>query len=96
MNQFLKSLFDKKMIVLDPETGWQWDDMKIKEMQVTDNLVDLLVEKIHNLPKKTQEALKICSCIGNRFDLETIAHISYMVNLNLAVFRTQFFIDYIS
>ncbi len=73
VNQFLKNLYDHGMIQLDSKATWQWDTQKISDMQVTDNLVDLLVEKINNLQEKTRETLKICACIGNRFNLEIIA-----------------------
>lgn len=75
VNQFLKTLYDERMIWLDAKTGWAWDVAKISDMQVTDNLVELLVEKINKLKPDTREILKICSCIGNRFDLEVIAHL---------------------
>ena len=42
-------------------------------MQVTDNLVEMMAGKIGKLSPGTQEVLKICACIGNRFDLETLA-----------------------
>ncbi|MBU1195527.1 MAG: diguanylate cyclase [Proteobacteria bacterium] len=73
VNQFLKTLYDEGMIQLDSKAVWQWDARKISDLQVTDNLVDLLVNKINKLKKKTRETLKICACIGNRFDLEVIA-----------------------
>lgn len=73
VNQFLKTLYDEGMIALDSKAVWQWDARKISDMQVTDNLVDLLVNKINKLKKRTRETLKICACIGNRFDLEVIA-----------------------
>ncbi|MCP4601486.1 MAG: AAA family ATPase [Proteobacteria bacterium] len=75
VNQFLKTLYDEKLIELNPETGWKWDAANIREMQVTDNLVDLLIDKINKLSENTREVLKICACIGNRFDLETLAYL---------------------
>lgn len=71
--QILKILFDDKLIELDKNSVWQWHTSKIREMRVTDNLVDLLVGKINKLSKGTRETLKISACIGNRFDLETVA-----------------------
>ncbi len=75
VNQFLKTLYDDRLIHLDSKAVWQWDYQKISDMQVTDNLVDLLVEKINKLEEKTRETLKLCACIGNRFDLEVIAYL---------------------
>ncbi len=76
VNQFLKNLYDEGQLLLDPAAGWRWDTDRIEEMQVTENVVDLMSRKIVTLPEETQELLKICACVGNRFDLETLAHIA--------------------
>ena len=39
-------------------------------MQVTKNVIEFMAKKISHFPKNTREILKICACIGNRFDLE--------------------------
>jgi predicted ATPase len=69
----LQDLYNDGIIVLDPLTGWVWDDEALESMKISDNVVDMMVEKIIHLPGGTQETLKICSCIGNRFNLESIA-----------------------
>jgi diguanylate cyclase (GGDEF)-like protein len=73
VSQFLKNLYDSKVIYLDPKTDWIWDMDKIQKMQFTDNVVEFMAEKILSLPVNTQEILKVCACIGNRFDLETLS-----------------------
>ena len=45
------------------------------ESLILDNLVNLLVEKINSLSENTRETLKICACIGNRFELELLANL---------------------
>ncbi len=73
VNQFLKSLYDGGLLLLDPQKGWYWDKARIEQMQVTDNVVDLLAGKITRLKESTQEFLRVGACIGNRFDLETLS-----------------------
>ncbi|MFZ5570894.1 MAG: AAA family ATPase [Thermodesulfobacteriota bacterium] len=73
VNQFMKSLYDGKLLLPDPRAGWQWDVEKIQRMQVTDNVVELLSRKIVGLKPETREILKIGACVGNRFDLETLS-----------------------
>ena len=75
VNQFLKLLYTEKLIAFDPGEGWQWEEKKITSLQVTDNLVALLADTLTKLPQTTLFILKICACIGNRFDLETISTI---------------------
>ncbi|PKN51712.1 MAG: serine/threonine-protein kinase PknK [Deltaproteobacteria bacterium HGW-Deltaproteobacteria-13] len=71
--QFLKNIYDNHLLELNAETGWEWDINKIREMKVTENVIEFMAEKISHFPKKTQEILKICACIGNRFDLESLS-----------------------
>ncbi len=76
VNQFLQTLYDEKMLVYDPASGWQWSLEEIGRMRATDNVVDLMVGKIERLPAGTQEIVKLASCIGNTFDLETLLVVS--------------------
>ena len=73
VNQFLKMIYDGGMLKFDSTNRWRFDMNSIMKMQVTDNVVDLMAKKITKLSGDVQEVLKICACIGNRFDLETIS-----------------------
>lgn len=75
INQFLKTLHDADHLHLDTKDGWQWDLHSLHLVQATDNVIELLIRKITQLDAGTQEVLKISACIGNRFDLETLAGI---------------------
>jgi histidine kinase len=76
VNQLMKTLYDEKIITFDPSSGWNWELEEIRQMHVTDNVVDLLAGKIKSLPENVQDMLKVCACIGNRFDLELISEIT--------------------
>ncbi len=72
--QFLKSLHDDGLIVLNFDTGhWQYDISKIKELALTDDVVEFIGLQIEKLPIYTQKVLKLAACIGNQFDLKTLA-----------------------
>ncbi len=73
--QFLHTLYNEKVLTFRPETGWRWDNENLRRMQVTDNVVELMAGKIGRLDPRVQDVLKMCACIGNRFDLETLASI---------------------
>lgn len=75
VNQILKVLYEEKMLLYRPAHGWTWSMEKISGLRVTDNVVELLVGKIARLSPETQQILKLASCIGNRFDLETLASV---------------------
>ncbi len=75
VKEFMRNLYQDHMLQLEPLSGWQWDIEKIGAAQITDNVVELLAHKMIKLPRETQMVLKICACIGNSFDLETISKI---------------------
>ncbi|MEH2304931.1 AAA family ATPase [Nostoc sp.] len=72
--QFLKSLHDDGLIVLNFDVGhWQYDISKVKELALTDDVVEFIALQIEKLPIYTQKVLKLAACIGNQFDLNSLA-----------------------
>ena len=55
---------------------WTWDIKRAKSLDITNNVVDLMVGKLNKLPPETRDLLRLGSCIGNIFDLKTLAIIS--------------------
>ena len=77
LNEFLKSLYVEGLVAFDPQHfSWQWDLAQIQTRDITDNVVELMAGKIQELGQDTQRVLKLAACIGNRFDLETLAIVS--------------------
>ncbi len=77
MNEFLKSLYQEGLLLFDAEYGgWRWDAAEIQSRNITDNVVELMAEKIGRLPLETKRLLQLAACIGNRFDLEMLSVIS--------------------
>ena len=77
LNQLLQYLYTENLLFFNSDQGsWQWDLEQIREVDITDNVVDLMVGKIAKLPGKTQHVLKLAACIGNRFDLEILSVIN--------------------
>ena len=75
--QFLKALWREKLIEFDYDKGhWTFQMEAIAAAGITDNVVDLMTRKIHRLSPKAQNALTLGACIGNRFDLSTLAIVS--------------------
>lgn len=73
----LKTLYHGKGIYFD-ETNrkWHWDIQHIQTMDITDNVVDLMVEKIRKCSPEAQENLMLASCIGHQFSLRALSWIS--------------------
>ncbi|MEH2049099.1 trifunctional serine/threonine-protein kinase/ATP-binding protein/sensor histidine kinase [Nostoc sp.] len=71
--QFLKALQDDGLIFLNLDVShWQYDILKVKELALTDDVVEFIALQIEKLPIHTQKVLKLAACIGNQFDLKTL------------------------
>ncbi|HAX79276.1 MAG TPA: serine/threonine protein kinase [Cyanobacteria bacterium UBA11372] len=81
--QFLKSLYEDKLITFIPpqsplgkggsQGGWQCDIAQVKALSLNDDVVEFMALQLQKLPEKTQDLLKLAACIGNSFDLATLA-----------------------
>jgi PAS domain S-box-containing protein len=75
--QLLQLLVAESLIEFNLNLGeWQWDLKAIKAKEISENVVDLMVAKISKLAPKTQNLLTWAACIGNMFDLDTLAIIA--------------------
>ncbi|MBL0387799.1 AAA family ATPase [Tumebacillus sp. ITR2] len=76
VKQFLQSLYAQKKVQFDPEAGaWTWNLDDIREMDITDNVVEFMGAKIRQLPEPTQNLLSVAACIGSTFDLHTLLEV---------------------
>ncbi|MEG4250242.1 AAA family ATPase [Microcoleus sp. Pol10D4] len=77
VNQFLKTLYAENLINFDvQEHSWQWNIDQIEAQNITDNVVELMIDKLKKLPALTQQVLRLASCIGASFYLNTLAIVS--------------------
>jgi len=75
--EFLKALHQKGLIVFDTRLRcWTGDVDLIRQQQITDNVVDLMAEKLCQLEPQTLELIKLAACIGNRFPLSLLMLVS--------------------
>lgn len=74
--QFLVALHDERLLLFDASASdWTWDMDSIRAKTHTDNVVDLLAEKLKRLSNPTQEALKQLACLGATTDLSTLSRV---------------------
>ncbi|HAA32823.1 MAG TPA: hypothetical protein DCE56_40290, partial [Cyanobacteria bacterium UBA8553] len=80
VNQFLKTLHAENLITFDFGGGhggtaptWRWDISNIEAQEITDNVVELMIGKLKKLPESTQQILRLASCVGADFDLNTLS-----------------------
>jgi len=73
VKQFLRSLYDLGYLWFDHNLlKWCFDTEKIKKLNITENVIDLLNSKIKTLNPATILWLEYGACIGNQFDLQTL------------------------
>lgn len=76
LNKFLDSLYQENLLNFNLIfREWQWNIEELQAKDLTDNVVELMLLRIQKLPENTQETLKIAACIGNQFELQTLASI---------------------
>jgi len=60
--------------VLEGSTGgWQCDIAQVRALVLTDDVVEFIALQLQKLPINTQNVLQLAACIGNQFDLATLA-----------------------
>jgi len=83
--QFLRALVAGQLLTFEHGLGqWAWDPERIHAKGYTDNVVDLMVERLSRLPGETQWALQQLACLGNAAGVGTLASV-----LNLDESRVQ-------
>lgn len=81
--EFLKSLYEEKLLVFDESSQrWTWSVSAIAAQGITDNVVELMAGKIGKMHPATQQVLKFAACIGNKFDLDSLSIINQESPLN--------------
>jgi predicted ATPase len=71
--QFLTALAEEGLLRRDPDAGaLVWDLARIRAHGYTDNVVDLMVEKLKRLSSTAQTALQRLACLGNVVEFATL------------------------
>ncbi|MBR8834806.1 MAG: EAL domain-containing protein [Stigonema ocellatum SAG 48.90 = DSM 106950] len=74
LSQLLKSLYQDNLLCFDFQDGcWRWDIEMLQGIDITDNVVELMVSQIQKLLPATQNVLKLAACIGNKFTLKILS-----------------------
>ncbi len=74
LGQLLKLIYDEKLLYFNVQEGcWKWELEAIQKLQPEGDVLDLLIRKLQRLPEETREIMKMAACIGNSFELKTLA-----------------------
>lgn len=53
--------------------GWRWDLEEVRSLEITDNVVDMLLEDLRAMAEDTRIALRTAACLGHRFEGGSVA-----------------------
>ena len=77
LKQVLTTLYRQGTITFDYSFNrWFWDTEELEAMNITNNVIDLMISRLKELPPETLKTLRLAACIGSRFDLITLELIS--------------------
>ncbi len=74
--QLLTSLNDAGLLYKADDGIWKWDEKALEDYHLAENVVELLVQKINSLGNLKKEILRTGACVGDTFDLLTIASLT--------------------
>lgn len=70
LNKFLESLYIKKLLEFDYDSNkWTWDIRTINAQNLSEDIVDLLLLRIRELPEEALQVIKVASVFGMEFSL---------------------------
>ncbi|HXV98370.1 MAG TPA: AAA family ATPase, partial [Anaerolineae bacterium] len=73
LTTLLQTLSDDGLLIpSDSNLGWSWDIAAIQTARLSDNVIDLLIQKLDRLPPASVDLLKQAACLGNNFHLSTL------------------------
>lgn len=76
VNELLRMLHrDGAFRFVADEARWDWDYQTIEKAAVSDNVADLMVARLCQLPEQTLAQLRVAACLGSHFELATLARV---------------------
>ncbi|BFM39952.1 diguanylate cyclase [Synechocystis sp. LKSZ1] len=76
VNQFLTNLHREGLLAFDPQAGqWQWQRQAIEGLDFTENVAELMVRQLQQLPTSVQALLSLAAHLGTHFELALLAQL---------------------
>lgn len=74
LGQLLKLIHNEEHLYFNKKKGcWNWNLEAIQKLEPGEDVLELLMRKLNNFPEETIEIMKLAACMGNKFDLDTLA-----------------------
>lgn len=73
VGQFLKTMVDDRLVTYSPDDGsWHYDFHGIERRAYTDNVADMVLQRLGRLPARTRELLGGMACLGRQSDVPLV------------------------
>ncbi len=83
--QLFKAFYQDQYLTYNPEDQcWQCDLNRIRTAQLSDDVMNFMIDRLMRLVSPTRSILSLAACLGNEFDLTTLAIISEQSELTIA------------
>ena len=77
IRQFIKNMHNKGQLYVDPQTkSWDWSLSYAQLQDASDNVVDMMMQRMVGLGSSTQQMLRFGACIGKQFSLSLLARVA--------------------
>lgn len=76
VRRFMRDLADDRLLRIDSTGSWAWDNAAIERRGVEDNVGDLVSRQVDQLEPSARLTLQAASCVGTRFDLDSVATVT--------------------
>ena len=74
VREFLQALARKDLFTYAPEQrAWRWDLAAVRAAHVTDNVAQLMGERLSTLPEAARQVMSYAAALGNEFSLANLA-----------------------
>ncbi|TNE47288.1 MAG: GAF domain-containing protein [Deltaproteobacteria bacterium] len=85
VERLLRSMFKDELLWLNADTHrWEWDLSKIKGLESSENVTELMAQQIQRLPQSTQTLMQQAACMGNTFTLSLLSHLTQKAEAEIA------------
>jgi predicted ATPase/class 3 adenylate cyclase len=83
--ELIRSLHERGAITFDATArSWAWDLASLSKIEITGNVVELLTQKLGELPRDSLDVIQTAACCGAEFDLETMVLVSGLAGRDVA------------
>jgi predicted ATPase/GAF domain-containing protein/HPt (histidine-containing phosphotransfer) domain-containing protein len=76
-SELLGCLYRDGAFAFETASGkWQWDIGKVSEATVSENVAELMIDRLRRISGDTADVLKLAACFGKSFDFQNLRRIS--------------------